>query len=241
MKTALIRYIKNAMSGVAKTGHAAEWKAYTVGRAFQDLGYTLNIINWKNEHYQPDRTYDVVFDIRFLDRLTAAFHKDTIKFLHLTSGDDNFRNQAEQARIAEVNARRGCNLSPTRKVRNAEDTYQAIDLADDVMLVGNLTTLHTYPERYWDKIKPIDTVASYTGDLMAKALFRYTGFNFESMPNYNGHGTKWTYYFLYKLFEGLGYDIKLLPWQENGYKAEQVYDVVFSIVNFLNCIEGFGP
>ena len=103
-------------------------------------------------------------------------------------------------------------------------------------------TLHTYPERYWDKIQPIDTVASYIGkEMMGSLLFRYTGFDFDKMPNYLGHGTKWTYFFLRQLFEGMGYNLTLLPWQDEGYKPKQIYDVVFSIVNFLNCIEGFGP
>jgi hypothetical protein len=238
-KTALIRYIEKSMHMKSFTGHASEWKSYCLSEIFRSLDYSVHMINWKDTNFTPHQIYDAVLDIRYLNKLTDAFHDDTVKFLFLTSSDDGYMNRAEKKRIDEVNRRRGCHLRARRNIHNLESKYKSIEIADMVNLVGNEHTLHTYPKRYWDKIQLSNTVATYIGkDMMSDLLFRYTGFDFRTMPNYKGHGTKWTYKYLKDLFESMGYNLTLLPWQDKSYTPKQIYDVVFSIINFLNCEEG---
>jgi hypothetical protein len=201
---ALYRYIANSVVQESFRGHAAEWGSWCIANLLTDAGYSLKVINWKDDRYKPRRTYDLVFDIRYLNRLKPAFRANTAKVLHLTASDDIVRNKAEYDRVAEVNARRGCKLKTRRTIHDPQETYESIDLADIVILIGNEVTKQTYPEQYWDKIKLINTPAAQIGDLMATFLYRYIGFDFDRMPNYKGHGTKWTYKCIYDLVREMG-------------------------------------
>ena len=161
LKSCLMRYIAKSLIMDQFLGHSAEWESRCVYDIFTSIGYHVTMLNWKGGVH-IDRTYDVVFDVGNLAELAAAFRPDTIKILHLTGSDNVKRNQRAIKRMEEANARRG-GLRSTRIIPNPEQAYKSIELADYVTLDGNLETLHTYPEKYWDKIHPVNVTANWIG------------------------------------------------------------------------------
>ena len=155
----LYRYITKSLHWVKFPGHSAEWKSWCVADILRRLGLSIYAVNWKDTP-PIAHTYDAVFDVSGLLDLTPAFGPDTVKILHLTGSDNVSRNQAEAERVAQVNARRGCALKQQRVLPDPEGTYKSIEMADFVIMNGNQETLNTYPEKYHDKIRLIDTVAT---------------------------------------------------------------------------------
>ena len=155
----LYRYVIKSLEWV-RFQHEAELKSKIIYNIFKQYCDDIELVRWIDRWYEPDRVFDVVFDIRHLSRLQDAFHKDTIKILYLNASEDNGRNKAELDRINEVNKRRGCKLEPHRQILDPMSLHESLDLADYILLTGNEYTLSTYPEKYRDKIILVDTIAN---------------------------------------------------------------------------------
>ena len=140
--------------------HEAELKSKIIYNLLKEHCDEGTLVSWSNRKYKPDQTYDVVFDLRYLNRLTDAFKSDTVKILFLNASEDVGRNKAEMDRVNEVNKRRGCNLEPHRQIGDPEELLESIELADYVLLTGNEVTLNTYPEKYHDKIILVDAIVN---------------------------------------------------------------------------------
>jgi hypothetical protein len=162
MTTCLYRYIASAIhkSPDQLRGHSAEWESWCIYQILTSLGYTVTALNWKDKNINITQTYDVVWDAIDLRQLKPAFRDDTIKILHLTGADNVWRNKQGLSRVADVNRRRNTQLPYVRFLHNPDAVYENIELADFVTLLGNEFTLHTYPERYWDKIKLMNVSAT---------------------------------------------------------------------------------
>ena len=145
MKACLMRYIARSIRMRRFPGHAAEWKSYCIYQILKSMGFEIDLLNWKDEP-QIEHTYDVVFDVGRLDELSDAFRPDTVKILYLTGGDNVRRNKLLKKRTKRAD------ITSLRLIPEPEAVYDNIELADYVILNGNQTTLHTYPEQYWDKI-----------------------------------------------------------------------------------------
>lgn len=165
MKTCLYRYIASATrkSPDRITGHSVEYKSWCIHDLFVSMGYDVTVLNWRDKEFEITRTYDVVFDILDLRQLKTAFSDDTIKIFHLTGADNVWRNEQGLRRAEELNQRRGCSLPYARFIQDPEAVYESIEIADLAVLGGNEWTLHTYPEKYWDKIRLINSVATPGG------------------------------------------------------------------------------
>lgn len=164
MKTCLMRYISTVLNMPERdlVKHNAEWKSWLIHRLLLELGLTITPLNWRgyNLNALADRTFDVIFDILDLRELMPFAHENTVKILLLTGADNVGRNAKAMARLDELNKRRNANLRYYRYIKNPTAVYESIDLADYCIITGNMETIRTYPERYWQKIRPINVTSA---------------------------------------------------------------------------------
>ena len=153
----LYRYIRKSIDAF-RFNHGAEIKSKIIYEIFHELGCEIEVVNWTKREYKPCKTYDVVFDIRYLNRLKDAFHENTIKILYLTCAYDSVRNEMMQKRVDECNRRMGSNLTQNREIADPHAIDESLEIADYVILNGNEVTLCTYPAKYHHKIHLADTI-----------------------------------------------------------------------------------
>lgn len=162
MKSCLYRYITGRI-GLPEQyhmGHNAEWTSYMIWKLIKSMGYETSLINWNDREFEIQHTYDLVFDVIYLPELRDAIDENTVKIFLLTGSDNVKRNQRGLQRVADLNARRGCDLKYYRYIPDPEKVYESIELADHVLFRGNEESKHTYPEQYWDKINLINVTAA---------------------------------------------------------------------------------
>jgi hypothetical protein len=219
---ALLRYLSKSMDMTEFAGHSAEWESRCIADLLKDMGYNLDVVNWK-PITTINKAYDVTFDVVGFQGLQPG----GVKLLHLAEADPNYSYQAELERM------NGRHFEMRRSMPEGDTMYRAIEEADAVTLIGNEWTLSTYPEYLRDKIKPMEVSASNMGDLKKSVLYRYIGSDLNMGDDWPGHASKWAYACIAGLFEELGYEVApwtwTVPYEGDGTK----YDAVCSIRNLL--------
>jgi glycosyltransferase involved in cell wall biosynthesis len=121
--------------------HTRYWEALQIVKTFQELGYHVDIINFNNNTFVPQRNYTFYVDNRFnFERLTPLLNKECIKILHGETAHILFHNAAESQRLLELYHRRGTTL----RARRWESPNKASEYADYITVFGNEFTLKTY-------------------------------------------------------------------------------------------------
>lgn len=144
--------------------HSNLWESREIARIFTVLGYDVESIYWGNNRFVPSKEYAIVFDIcHNLARLSPVLGKDTIKILHCTGSDPFYQNEAEQKRVDAVNLRRNGQYVSKRAVKDPELFRRSMIQADACSLIGNETTLRTYPEEFHGKTTLVPVSASDLG------------------------------------------------------------------------------
>lgn len=141
--------------------HSNWWEARELVRLFLEMDFAVDVIDFRDDTFVPQKRYDIVLDISWnLARLAELIEPNTLKLLHLTGSDPFFQNAAELHRVQELNARRKANCSPVRQVPKPEIARESIRVANYCSLVGNEITLSTFPETVRDKISLVPVSAS---------------------------------------------------------------------------------
>ena len=123
------------------TAHSNMWECMEITRTFLGLGYSVDVIDYDDATFVPKRDYSVFIDIHSnMERLAPMLNKDCLKILHATGSHWKFQNDAEQARVDAIKARRGASLKPRRVVPPSK----AIESADCMTLLGNSVTASTF-------------------------------------------------------------------------------------------------
>ncbi|NIT04304.1 hypothetical protein GTO10_05295 [Candidatus Saccharibacteria bacterium] len=152
-------------------GHTNKWKSWKIAKIFQGLGYAVDAIEWTDHKFEPEKSYDVIFDIHAnLQRLTS-FNARARKILYLTGSYVDYQNSAELERLKELKKRKGVRLVPRRFIRDAGDYKKSLALADYCLLAGNENTHKTFPKRYRGKIHPISNPGSHLGWRKSRGAF----------------------------------------------------------------------
>lgn len=142
-------------------GHSNVWESRTIAKIFQELGYQVVAVNWKDQKFVPSTHFEIVFDIfKNLARWDPYLSKSTIKLIHCTGSDPYFQNAAEIRRVNEANARRNGNCTTKRSLTEPEWTYKSLEVADACSLIGNTHTLNTYPKKFIPKMRMVTVSAS---------------------------------------------------------------------------------
>jgi len=121
--------------------HTQDWESWTIGRTLADLGFAVEAIHWTNDRFVPDGPRDLLIDARHnLERLAPAVGDRCVKVFHAETAHWRVSDEAQLARLAELEARRGIRLTRTRLVGE----NRGIETADAAVVLGNEWTLASY-------------------------------------------------------------------------------------------------
>ncbi|MBI4687481.1 MAG: glycosyltransferase [Nitrospirae bacterium] len=141
------------------TNHTHNSESLLIARQFLDLGYSVDVIDYRNRTFIPDKRYKFFVGLRTnFERIARQLNSDCIKVAHLDTAHWLFNNTASFRRGLELQGRRGVTLSGLRIV----ETNLAIEYADCATVLGNQFTIDTY--RYAQKPIfriPLSTYVSY--------------------------------------------------------------------------------
>lgn len=138
-------------------GHSNKWESRMMAQILKDMGYIVDVINWNNNTFIPAVKYDVLIDIALnLQRVAPYLPQDCIKILHNTGSYWYFANAAELKRVEDFEKRRHAFYTPKRLAHFPELHERSLKIADYCSLIGNQTTLETYPEPYRHKFTKVN-------------------------------------------------------------------------------------
>ncbi|MBD2525446.1 glycosyltransferase [Nostoc sp. FACHB-133] len=121
--------------------HTWYWEVWQIAQTFLDLGYNVDVIQFHNDKFVPQKHYAFFIDIRHrMEALAPKLNKDCIKIFHVDIANMVFRNAAECNRLLEVQQRKGVTLKPQR----FEVPNLGIEHADCAIVLGNDFTTDTF-------------------------------------------------------------------------------------------------
>lgn len=185
--TALISYLRDPIVAADTnplSGHSNRWECREICRIFLEMGYAIDVIDHGDAAFFPQKHYDVLFDIDSnLQRLAPLVGPNCLRLLHLTTSYPRFSNAAELLRVDEFEKRTGCLYTPKRILPRLELTDRSLRLAHHCSLIGNATTLETYPSEYRDKTTCISVSGSFLPEVrdvvtteMPRAFVWFSGY-----------------------------------------------------------------
>ncbi|BAZ03705.1 glycosyltransferase [Calothrix sp. NIES-3974] len=138
--------------------HTQMWECQQMAQTFLDMGYCVDVINFYNDIFIPEKRYDFFIETRWnLQRSAPYLNPDCIKIFHADTAHILFHNAAEAKRLLDLQQRRGVTLAP----RRFEQPNHALEHADYAMVLGNEFTVGTY--KYANKpIYPISVSTPVT-------------------------------------------------------------------------------
>ena len=121
--------------------HTNQWECTQIAQAWLNKGYSVDIIDWNNNHFIPKKDYSVLIDIHSnMERLAPLMRADCQKILHITGAHWLFQNTAEYSRLLSLQKRRNMTLIPRRTVQPS----MGIEYADCATVLGNSFTQETF-------------------------------------------------------------------------------------------------
>lgn len=118
--------------------------ARSIVRVLNELGYVVDVVEWKDIKFLPHRHYDLFIGhggYNF-ERIARNLSPDTVKIYFSTGCYWQFHNERELARFAALEKRRGVKLSPERLIRASEGW--ANSNAGGIICLGNEFVRMTY-------------------------------------------------------------------------------------------------
>lgn len=126
--------------------HNNYWRSLHISQTFLELGYSVDVIDYRNRTFMPEKNYAFFIDVRHnLERLSPYLNKDCIKIMHIDHAHILFHNKAEATRLLELQQRKGITLRP----RRFEIPNLAIEHADCATIAANEFAISTF--RYANK------------------------------------------------------------------------------------------
>ena len=121
--------------------HITNWDCLLLGKAFLELGYSLDVIHWQNNKFLPEKDYAFFIDVHAnLERIGTRLGGSCTKILRTVWAHWLFNNTAEYQRCLSLQQRRGVSIRPKRQLEPAS----AIEHADCAIVMGNQFTVGTY-------------------------------------------------------------------------------------------------
>ena len=145
-------YIEREDNDEIFNGHSSKWESREIALIFSRLGYNVDIINWQDTSFVPEKNYDIIFDIHHnLSRLAPYLPDNAIKILHSTGSYPEYAAHRELDRIDNLIKRKKKYYSPKRI---CETVYfkRSVETADAISLFGAKHTLSTFPNEFQKKI-----------------------------------------------------------------------------------------
>jgi hypothetical protein len=138
--------------------HSIRWEGRALARLLLEFGFDIDVLDIHkgeipNDH-PPYRA--IVFHHNDLYRHRSRLGPDTVKIALMTGSNPDFQIRQEERRIVAMQQRRPGPYAPKRRVPFVDQELFSYRLADHCLLVGNGTTLSTYPDNLRDKITLAD-------------------------------------------------------------------------------------
>jgi hypothetical protein len=145
-------------------GHTHHIESLMIAQTFLDLGYNVDVIDFRNRHFIPRKTYAFFVSARtFLSVIADRLNKDCIVIAHLDTSHFSFNNHAAYGRILALQRRRGISCPSIRVIEH----NKAIERAHYGIVLGNETTMDTY--RYSNtKLFPLSVPSPLTFPQLAR-------------------------------------------------------------------------
>ena len=142
------------------SGHSNMWESREIAKIFNLLGYNVTCINYYDDiKYFLRYAYTAVFDIN--DNLAFFRGQQTILLHHITGSYPRFTAIQEIKRSKEFRQKTNRLYKPKRLVANIRRFDRSMSVADHISLLGNETTLKTFPTEIYSKTTLIPATASY--------------------------------------------------------------------------------
>jgi hypothetical protein len=162
-KRALIVYIVRPFymnsQELKLSAHSNHVQAIEIAKAFNRLGYVVDIVDYSDRTFTPTVSYDAFFGMGTddnYDRITSMVNGGR-KIYYGTGAYWEFENAAEEARREGLRVRRGIDLQLPERL----GTNDWVQTADAVVLIGNqYVASHYRPHN--PKVFPIDNSAAFT-------------------------------------------------------------------------------
>ncbi len=121
--------------------HTHDWESLQIGKTFLNLGYAVDVIDYRDRIFVPRKNYSFFVAARTnFQRIAQLLNKDCIKILHAETSHWLFNNSAAYKRCLAVQKRKGITLQTYKMV----EPNWAIEYADYVTIKGNRFTISTY-------------------------------------------------------------------------------------------------
>lgn len=121
--------------------HTHDWESLQIGKTFLDLGYGVDVIDYRNKKFIPEKDYFVFVAARTnFERISQYLNKNCLKIVHLDTSHWLFNNHASYERSLALQIRKGVTVKSQRII---EPNF-AIEYADFATILGNDFTISTY-------------------------------------------------------------------------------------------------
>ncbi len=147
-KHALLSYLTqpvvDELQGVATNKFSNDGIARAWPKVLNKLGYTVDIINWDDTKFVPDKDYDLLVCHGAINFDALYKHKASFKkIIYFSTGSYwQFHNKQEKHRFDYFKKRHGRTLPLDRYIEKAEEKANAV--ADGIICLGNKDVAETY-------------------------------------------------------------------------------------------------
>ena len=127
--------------------HTNFWQSAEMAATLAELGYDVDVIDYRNTSFVPEKKYDICIDVRDnLERLAPVLGPSCLKVFHIDTAHLLVHNARESARLASVLRRRGVVLPPA----TWQKPNRGIEVAD--VATGNTGEFAMSTFRYAGKV-----------------------------------------------------------------------------------------
>ena len=142
-KRVLISYLVYPFKTKDSFSHSNTAESYKLVKIFDELGYIVDIYDYKYSRKINLNNYDVVFGIGQLFEKTISLKCKNIKFIYYATGAYFcFQNRAEINRLNMLYERKNILLQPKRFIE--QSMFMSSHLADYIVMIGNNWTKNTF-------------------------------------------------------------------------------------------------
>jgi len=129
------------MPGADLRGHTNAYECAEIAQAFRDLGYRVEVVDYRDREYVPPKDTRLAIDIHGnLERWHPGLPEGCIRLLHATGAHWLTWNKAEASRLLALFQRRGICLAP----RRTAEPSRGIEVCDLATVIGNEWTMGTF-------------------------------------------------------------------------------------------------
>lgn len=140
-KHALLSYLVGPFVNGPANSHSNQQESIALAEILHEMGFTVDVINWNNTTFIPQKEYAIVIDNHDnLFRLAPYFDTQTLKIFHATNAHWLYQNRVELTRYHEVFLETGKALFPPRQLTRGNSAENA----DLITMFGNNFTSSTY-------------------------------------------------------------------------------------------------